>query len=191
MSVRILLLSGSTRERSTNTAALRTLAALAPGGVDCVVHEGLSALPAFDPDADRDPLPTAVARLRTALAEADAVLISTPEYAGTLPGSLKNLLDWTVGGTQWTGLPTGWITVAAPGRGEGATATLALVLGYVQAEVVPALCRRVTVLAAQVGPDGLVAEPEVRAQLRHELDDLLAWLHSRRHEGSQEASHDR
>lgn len=62
----------------------------------------LAALPHFNPDDDRDPLPAAVRVLRTAIADVDAVLFCTPEYAGTLPGSFKNLLDWTVGGTELT-----------------------------------------------------------------------------------------
>ena len=61
-----------------------------------------------------------MAGLRRQLADADAVLFCTPEYAGTLPGSLKNLLDWTVGGGELYGKPVAWINVANPGRGDGA-----------------------------------------------------------------------
>ena len=61
------------------------------------------------------------------------MLFCTPEYAGTLPGSLKNLLDWTVGGGQFYGKPVAWLNVAAPNRGLGAQETLASVLGYVGA----------------------------------------------------------
>lgn len=90
------------------------------------------------------PLPAPVAALRGAIAGTDAVLFCTPEYAGTLPGSFKNLLDWTVGGTELTGKPVAWAKIAADsGRGEGAHATLATVLGYVQAQVVASACRQV------------------------------------------------
>src|SRR3712207_2303791 len=95
--IRMLLVSGSTRAASTNTAALRTVRAVAPPGVSAVLFEGLSDLPAFNPDDDSGRPHPAVAGLRRELAAADAVLFCTPEYAGTLPGSLKNLLDWTVG----------------------------------------------------------------------------------------------
>jgi len=72
---------------------------------------------------------------RCAIASADAVLFCTPEYAGTLPGSLKNLLDWTVGGTELTDKPVAWVKVAADQRrGEGAHSTLATALGYVPDE---------------------------------------------------------
>jgi NAD(P)H-dependent FMN reductase len=167
--VRILLVSGSARAASTNTAALRTVAAVAPPGVESVLHEGLAALPAFNPDDDaEDPaaLPPSVRELRAAIDAADAVLFSTPEYAGALPGAFKNLLDWTVGAIPGLGgKPVGWINVAAAGRGSGADAELATVLGYVGADVVPAACIRIPVGHGDVDPDGLVADPAVRAAL--------------------------
>src|SRR5438067_8496137 len=91
---RILLISGSTRSGSTNAAALRTAAAVAPDGVTGVVYQGLADLPHFNPDDDHEPLHPRVAELRAQIARSDAVLFCTPEYAGALPGSFKNLLDW-------------------------------------------------------------------------------------------------
>ncbi|MFY9865472.1 MAG: NADPH-dependent FMN reductase, partial [Trebonia sp.] len=95
--VRVLLVTGSTRAGSGNTAALATVAAVAPRGVTAVMYDGLARLPAFNPDDDGVRVPREVAELRDEIAAADAVLFCTPEYAGTLPGSFKNLLDWTVG----------------------------------------------------------------------------------------------
>lgn len=66
---------------------------LAPADSAAILYRGLSALPAFNPDDDHEPVPVAVAELRGQISHADAVVFSTPEYAGTLPGSLKNLLD--------------------------------------------------------------------------------------------------
>jgi chromate reductase len=174
--VRVLLVSGSTRRGSTNTAALATAAAAAPGPVTAVLYDGLADLPAFNPDEDGDRLPEAVAELRRQIAEADAVLFCTPEYAGTLPGSLKNLLDWTVGGGEIYGKPAAWINVAASGRGKGAEDTLALVLGYVGAVIVDAACRRIPVDRAAIGPDGTVSYPEFNAQSTQVWDALLSHL---------------
>ena len=114
--VRILLISGSTRRGSGNTAALRTVQALAPDGITAEMYDGLAALPAFSPDEDEHP-PGPAADLRARIAAAGALLFCTPEYAGTLPGSLKNLLDWTVGGGEIYGKPVGWVNVAVGGRG--------------------------------------------------------------------------
>jgi chromate reductase len=161
----LLLISGSTRAASTNRAALVTLQALAGPGDQAVLYDGLSALPAFNPDDDHDPLPPVVAELRAAIAAADAVVFCTPEYAGTLPGSLKNLLDWTVGGTELSAKPAAWVNAAAAGRGAGAIATLETVLGYVGANLVGAACRNVPVAREQVGPNGQVDHADVRAGL--------------------------
>jgi NAD(P)H-dependent FMN reductase len=178
--VRILLVSGSARTASTNTAALRTEAAEVPPGVEAVLHDGLAALPAFNPDDDaEDPaaVPPPVRELRAAIDAADAVLFSTPEYAGALPGAFKNLLDWTVGAVPGLGgKPVGWLNVAAPGRGDGAHAELATVLGYVGASVVPSACRRIPVGHGAVGPDGLIEDPVVRAALAEILAALVPAL---------------
>jgi NAD(P)H-dependent FMN reductase len=75
------------------------------------------------------------------LARSDAVVFCTPECACTLPGSLKNAIDWLVGTGELYRNPVAWINIAAPGRGAGAEATLSTVLGYVDADVVePGLC---------------------------------------------------
>ena len=157
----VLLISGSTRSASTNTAALRTVAALAPPAIETAWYEGLVDLPAFNPDDDGTTHQSVVA-LHQQISDADAVLLCTPEYAGTLPGSFKNLLDWTVGTADLYEKPTAFLNIAAPGRGDGAAATLVAVLGYVGAQVEPDACARLPVCRDDVGPDGLVTSVEFR-----------------------------
>jgi chromate reductase, NAD(P)H dehydrogenase (quinone) len=109
--VRVLLVTGSTRAGSTNTAALRTAAAADVPGVAAAVWERLVELPAFVPgDDDAEPHP-ALTDLRERIAAAGAVVFSTPEYAGTLPGSLKNALDWLVGSGELYGKPVAWVRI--------------------------------------------------------------------------------
>jgi NAD(P)H-dependent FMN reductase len=170
----ILLVSGSTRGGSANTAALRTMQAVAPRAVTAELYGGLSELPAFNPDDDREPLPAAAAQLRQAIARADAVVFCTPEYAGSLPGSFKNLLDWTVGGGEMYGKPVAWINVAVPGRGAGAEESLASVLGYVGAAVIEKACRRITLPRQAIGADGLVGDPGFRDEVVRVMDDIVA-----------------
>jgi chromate reductase len=90
---RILAVSGSLRSGSANTALLRTAAAVS--GVDTWVELwcGLRTIPPFDEDGEHD-APAAVTDMRTAIEGADALLIATPEYNGSVPGQLKNALDW-------------------------------------------------------------------------------------------------
>src|SRR5215471_13225844 len=92
--MRILAISGSLRRGSHNTSLLRAVEELLPPGDELVLWDGLREVPPYDEDAEADPAPAAVASLRAAVAEADAVLISTPEYNASLPGALKNALDW-------------------------------------------------------------------------------------------------
>lgn len=173
--VHVLLISGSTRTGSTNTAVLRTAQAVQPDGVTTARPELLAALPAFNPDDDEEPLPPAVATLRREIASADAVVFCTPEYAGALPGSFKNLLDWTVGGGEMYGKPVAWINAsspAAPTGGADAHASLATVLGYVGADVVERACSRISMTRDAIGPDGLVADREMRQAIADVLHTL-------------------
>jgi chromate reductase, NAD(P)H dehydrogenase (quinone) len=168
---KLLLISGSLRGGSTNSATMRTAAALAPDGVEATVYDGMGRLPHFNPDddpADGVGLDPEVATLRAALGEADALLLSTPEYAGALPGSFKNLLDWTVGGGQMTGMPVAWINVsgaAAPTGGADAHESLRKVLGWTGAEVVEDAVTRLPLSRDDVGEDGLVAPIEARGTI--------------------------
>lgn len=170
----ILLLSGSLRTGSSNESVLRTAHAVATPRTRTVLYDGLAALPHFNPDDDTHPLPAPVAELRAAIGEATAVLICTPEYAGTLPGSFKNLLDWTVGGTEICDKPVAWVNAAGPGRGQGAEATLRTVLGYTGADIVESACVRIPVDRNTVGGDGTITDERVREQLRSALALLEA-----------------
>ena len=172
--MRILMISGSTRRGSSNTATIRTAAVLVLPGVRASVYDGMAGLPAFNPDDDHDPLPESVAVLRNAVADADAVLLCTPEYAGTLPGSFKNLLDWLVGSVVISDKPTAWISVAAQGRGEGAHDTLRMVLGYIQARIVEPACVRIPLSRNDIGDDGRIASPSQREQIVAALSALVA-----------------
>ena len=92
--MKILGVSGSLRRDSYNTQLLRAAAELLPEGVDFELFHELKAVPPYDEDDDVDPAPPGVAHLRTTIADADAVLFATPEYNSSIPGVLKNGLDW-------------------------------------------------------------------------------------------------
>ncbi|HJZ38513.1 MAG TPA: NAD(P)H-dependent oxidoreductase [Solirubrobacterales bacterium] len=177
---KLLLISGSLRGGSTNSATLRTAAALAPTGVEAEIYDGMGRLPHFNPDddpADGVGLDAEVAELRAALGAADALLLSTPEYAGALPGSFKNLLDWTVGGGQMDAMPTAWINVsgaAAPSGGADAHDSLRKVLGFTGAQIVEDAVLRLPLARGDVGEDGLVTPPEAREQIVSAMTALAA-----------------
>jgi chromate reductase len=169
-----MLVSGSLRNGSTNSAALRTARREAPDGVRATLYEGMASLPAFNPDLDGDPLPPTVVELRRQIRTSDALLFSTPEYAGDLPGSFKNLLDWTVGDAQPGSIhtkPVAWVNVAV--RGAPHThESLRRVLGYVGADIIEPACRALPVTSAMVADDGLVADRRVQLRLSETLESL-------------------
>jgi NAD(P)H-dependent FMN reductase len=115
--VRIFAIVGSVAPHSSNSRLLHGMAA-ASGCLDVQVWEALDQLPYFRPDADGD---SEVASLRQAIAAADAVWIATPEYAGGMPGALKNALDWLVGSGELYGKPV-VVLSAAPSQQRGGNA---------------------------------------------------------------------
>jgi len=170
----VLLISGSLRAGSTNTAAIRTAQQVAPSGMQTTIYTGMASLPHFNPDDDREdaPVDPAVADLRARIAEADAILICTPEYAGALPGSLKNLLEWTVGDAGTYRKPVAWINVsgpAAPTAGADAHDSLRKVLGYVHAEIVEPACTRIPLTRDVVSDDGTITDVTAREQIARTL----------------------
>lgn len=92
--MRILAVSGSLRADSLNTSLLRAAVEAAPEGVELELWEGIGDLPIYDQDLELGDVPAAVRRLRGAWEAADAILFATPEYNGSVPGGLKNAIDW-------------------------------------------------------------------------------------------------
>lgn len=165
--MRILAISGSLRAASSNTMLLRTVAALAPDGSDVTLYDALADLPHFNPDLDGaldDPaLPSAVRDLRSRVGAAHALLISSPEYAHGVPGSLKNALDWLVGGSEMPGKPVALI--AASPRATHAQASLAETLRTMSAELVPGSPFLVPVAGGALDESSLVRDPTIRSAI--------------------------
>jgi len=114
--VHVVAISGSLKQSSANSALVRSLASVAPDLVE--VWAGLGDLPHFTPDDDGG---ASVASLRVAVTRADALVVATPEYAGGMPGVLKNALDWLVGTGELYDKPVAIVSAApSPERGVNA-----------------------------------------------------------------------
>jgi cupin fold WbuC family metalloprotein len=181
-SLTLLLISGSLRAGSSNAAALNTAKSLAPSGVTLRSFERMGELPHFNPDLEQSRLPEPVVDLRQQLAAADAVIVSTPEYAGALPGSFKNLLDWTVGEGLYQ-KPIGYLN-ASPyeGGAERTYQMLRVILGYVNADLVEAACVRAPVRRDAVDAQHTVTDPAVRATIATAVEALVEHVRARRRE---------
>ena len=137
--MKILGVSGSSRAESYNTAVLREAAKLVPAGAQVELWEGIGDLPIYDQDLEAD-VPESVRRLREDWGSADAILFATPEYNGSVPGGLKNAVDWA---SRPTGnAPLRNQTVAVVGASQGqfgalwAQQDLRRILGIAGARVV-------------------------------------------------------
>jgi len=135
--IRILGIVGSLGARSSNLTLLETAASVVPEGVEVVLYTGLGGLPHFDPDVDPDDAPSAVNALRQAIAASDAILIATPEYGHSLPGVLKNAIDWLIGSGELERKVVA-ITASVPHaeRGRQGLAALRQTLDAVRAVIV-------------------------------------------------------
>ena len=143
-----------------------------------MLYEGVGGLPHFNPDDDSDPLPAAVVDLRSRIRTADAVVLSTPEYAGALPGSFKNLLDWTIGDDQPGSIyqkPVAWVNVSSHGA-VNAHESLRKILGYATAEIIEEACAEVSVTHPMVDDDGMIADEHVRSHLAALLETLAGHV---------------
>jgi chromate reductase, NAD(P)H dehydrogenase (quinone) len=179
--VKVVAISGSTRRQSFNTRLLRTAAEVASDDVELVLWEGLKELPHYDEDDDATPHP-AVDALRSAIADADGVLFATPEYNSSIPGSLKNALDWTsrpFATNVFRNKP-----VAVIGSSQGMFGAV-----WAQADlrkVLAAMGARVAEVELPVGrahekfdAAGVLHHDETREQLRDAVGSLVAAAESR------------
>jgi len=172
--MRILAISGSLRSGSSNTLLLRAAMKLTPQNVEFTIYEGLGNLPHFSPELDGDDAPEAVEHFRGLLQAADGVIISTPEYAYGMPGSLKNALDWTVASGEFVDKPVATIS-ASPNSlgGERAHASLLLTLGAISARVVEGGKLTVPFVRTKLNSDGEVSDVATIEALEGVLGALL------------------
>ena len=116
--MRVLAVCGSLQAKSSNLTLLKLAVASAPEGVEVSIFDGLRDLPHFDPDLEATGVPPSVDAWRAALSRSDAVLIASPEYGHSLPGSLKNAVDWVIGSGELERKVVA-ITAATPGPERG------------------------------------------------------------------------
>lgn len=169
--MRFLAISGSLRRVSSNTALLEAARVIAPAGVEIVLHDGIGALPHFNPDINDDETPWSVAAFRAALAASDGVIFSTPEYAHGLPGVLKNALDWLVGSGELVEKPVALFN-ASP-RSTYAVASLTEILTVMSARVIEGASVTVQLAGRALPEGGIAADEELAGMLREAIAALV------------------
>jgi chromate reductase len=175
--MRVLAVSGSLRERSFNTSLLRAAVEAAPEGVEVELWEGLGDLPLYDEDMEDGEVPASVRRLREEWAAADAILFSTPEYNGSVPGGLKNAIDWASRPKFEAALTNKTVAVVGASTGQfgalWAQQDLKRILGIAGARVVGTEIP-VSRAPERIDEEGRLVDAELFEQLRLHLSTLAA-----------------
>ncbi len=171
--MKILAISGSLRAASINSALLRTAARLAPPGIEVRLCTVVGDLPLFNPDLEGQVLPSSVMRLQTDVAEADALLIASPEYAHGVTGTIKNLLDWLVSFEPFVDKPVAVINCSP--RAHHADAALRETLKTMSAQILESASVSIPLLGTGIQESGMAGVPAIANAIR----DLLAEMHRR------------
>jgi chromate reductase len=173
----VLALSGSLRAASLNSALLRVAAHVAPANVNIAIYQGLDELPLFNPDIEStDPEP--VARLRTRIIAADALLIASPEYAHGITGVLKNALDWMVGNESFVHKPVALLN-ASP-LSVHAIASLREIVTTMSAHPIDVASIAVAVRGYHRSEASILADAKIVKALRESLEEIRAAVIAQR-----------
>jgi chromate reductase, NAD(P)H dehydrogenase (quinone) len=169
--MKLIAISGSLRSASLNTSVLHAARRLAPAGVEVELYDEIGQLPFFNSDLEVDALPDEVARFRSAIASADGVLISSPEYARGVSGVMKNALDWLVGSEQFSGKPVALINTSP--RATHALAALTMTLETMSAQLVGDASITLPLLGTANDAESIAANPELAGLLRDSLERFV------------------
>lgn len=169
----VLAIIGSANTQSANLYVVQQLAALAQDKFRVNIYNELKQLPHFDPDLSVSNTPTAVLELRQQIADADGVIISTPEYVYSIPSGLKNAIEWCVATTIFANKPTGLITAAANGlKGHE---ELQLIMRTVEARFTGPTTLLIQGIKGKLDAQGQLTDDKTRTELL-EFVEALAQL---------------
>jgi chromate reductase, NAD(P)H dehydrogenase (quinone) len=169
----IIAFSGSTRTNATNEQVLKHIAAVYEARLEMQYFD-LTTLPFFNPDTAEEARPASVRDFCHQLTQADGVLICTPEDVFSLPGVLKNALEWTVATTVFSDKPTALITAAA--LGEKAHASLVLIMNTLQARIGRDATLLISGARSKVNQQGAIADKDTLAAIEKLMTSFLETM---------------
>ena len=169
---KLLAICGSTRAKSVNLHLLHRIAEMYKKDIDFSIFTQIDQIPHFNPDLDTDTPPEAVSTFRRQIEEVDGILICTPEYVYSLPGSLKNAIEWTVSTTLFTDKPTALITAAS--SGQKAHEALTNLMFTIGAKIGPTLL--IQAPKTKVSIDGVITDEPTLINIRQLMDTFMEML---------------
>ncbi|MDQ0637118.1 chromate reductase [Pedobacter sp. W3I1] len=168
---KILAISGSTKATSTNALYIIAISRLLGGGFEVTNFPSIADIPHFNPDLDKENPPKVIEEFRITMQKADGIIISTPEYAMGLPGSLKNLLDWTVSSASFSGKPV--LALVASTQGEKAYQSIIDILTVIEAKVSPQL---ISFAKAKINNEAGITDKETLTALKSTIHSFVASM---------------
>jgi chromate reductase len=168
---KILAISGSTRQNSTNYNLIKAIAELSANNFDIEFFEGLTELPHFNPDNDSETVVKQVQDFRKQIREAEGVIICTPEYAMGLPGTLKNALDWTVSSCEFSKKPV--MAITASSMGEKAHNSLVGTLEIIEAKTSPGLQLLISFAKTKISNDKKITDKKTLHDVQFLIDNFV------------------
>lgn len=169
----LLAISGSLRQHSYNSAALQALKSVAPPHIQVTIYQQLGELPLFNPDLEQQSIP-ALDNLRQQLANADALVIASPEYAHGISGPMKNALDWLVSGEEFVNKPV--VLINTSPRATHAQAALREVITTMSGNIIESACIAIPLLGSELDHRGIINHGEIAATLTEALNQLYSAL---------------
>jgi chromate reductase, NAD(P)H dehydrogenase (quinone) len=174
---KLLAISGSTRKESSNGAILNYMAEAYGDALDIEIYEQIDQLPHFSPDLDKANVPAAVDDFRNRIRVADGVLICTPEYVFSLPGCLKNAIEWNVSTTLFSNKQVAIIVAA--GLGEKAYESLELIMTTIESRLEESSKLLIRGIKGKVGPSGEIKDQDTAHRIRAVVDSLIKSMHAK------------
>jgi len=171
---KVVAISGSTRQNSTNENLIKAIADLSTESIDITVFNGIANLPQFNPDNDGDNAAPEVAGFRQQLKNADGIIICTPEYAHGVPGALKNAIDWTISSSEFPHKPTMLITASTDGK-YGHKALLET-LKVIEAKNVENLQLVISFVKTKISADGKITDEKTLTEVKGLIVNFIETL---------------
>lgn len=168
---KIFAICGSTKNASTNQRYIEAIKQLLGTGYEVTILASIADIPHFNPDLDTENPPHSIKQLRNNIEHADGILICTPEYAMGLPGSLKNILDWTVSSSSFAKKPV--LAVVASSQGEKAYQSLIDILTVIEAKVYPQL---IPYAKTKINTNAIITDTATLSALKATLNLFVAGI---------------
>jgi chromate reductase len=172
--IKVLAISGSTREKSSNLYLIRAIREMGSALFAMKLFDGLSAIPHFNPDLDNENPPVEVAYFRRQLKEADGILICTPEYAMGVPGTLKNAIDWTVSSMEFSGKPVALITASL--SGEKGHASLLGTLLVIESQITDDTQLIIPFVKTKINDSSTITDAETSKKVVHLIQSFVELI---------------